>query len=276
MGFSSQEYWSWLPFPSLGSLPKPGIKPRSPVLQADSLPSEPPRKLFLFLNCDPLQCLYWKPIFSEVSPLWPIRMPVSQYCLTSWPPGHLTASQYLFPAGPYGVESFVFIALNPWVFIALNPWLPVQISRASFLCHSLFPAIIFNKSSHLSGHIFVHFLLSSSGHKKYTCVLHTCPAICSFFRAKAGAIRYPSITYHKLVHSVSNIWKLLYSFIVVYSKITDLVPVTLSRSKVTPWILKSASTFWVGILHSQKVFFLLLSHLSLLQISLLDMTMIAN
>ena len=44
MGFSSQEYWSGLPFPSPGDLPDPGIKPRSPALQADSLPSEPPGK----------------------------------------------------------------------------------------------------------------------------------------------------------------------------------------------------------------------------------------
>ena len=42
MGFSRQEYWSGLPFPSPGDLPNPGIKPRSPELQADSLPSEPP------------------------------------------------------------------------------------------------------------------------------------------------------------------------------------------------------------------------------------------
>ena len=42
MGFSSQEYWSELPFPFPGDLPDPGIKPRSPALQTDSLPSEPP------------------------------------------------------------------------------------------------------------------------------------------------------------------------------------------------------------------------------------------
>ena len=42
MGFSRQEYWSGLPFPSPGDLPEPGIEPRSPTLQADSLPSEPP------------------------------------------------------------------------------------------------------------------------------------------------------------------------------------------------------------------------------------------
>ena len=39
-----QEYWSGLPFPSPGDLPDPGIKPKSPALQADSLPSESPGK----------------------------------------------------------------------------------------------------------------------------------------------------------------------------------------------------------------------------------------
>ena len=40
MGFSRQEYWSGLPFPTPGDLPNPGIEPRSPALQADSLLSE--------------------------------------------------------------------------------------------------------------------------------------------------------------------------------------------------------------------------------------------
>ena len=44
MGFSRQEYWSGLPFPSPGDLPNPGIKPGSPALQTDALPSEPPGK----------------------------------------------------------------------------------------------------------------------------------------------------------------------------------------------------------------------------------------
>ena len=44
MGFSRQEYWSGLPCPSPGDLPKPGSKPRSPSLQANSLPAEPQRK----------------------------------------------------------------------------------------------------------------------------------------------------------------------------------------------------------------------------------------
>ena len=44
VGFSRQEYWSGLPFSSPGDLPEPGIKPRSPALQADALTSEPPGK----------------------------------------------------------------------------------------------------------------------------------------------------------------------------------------------------------------------------------------
>ena len=39
MGFSRQEYWNGLPFPSPGDLPDPGIEPRSPTLQADALTS---------------------------------------------------------------------------------------------------------------------------------------------------------------------------------------------------------------------------------------------
>ena len=45
MRFSRQECCSGLPFPSPGDLPNPGIEPRSPALQADALPSEPPGKL---------------------------------------------------------------------------------------------------------------------------------------------------------------------------------------------------------------------------------------
>ena len=45
VGFSRQEYWSGVPFPSPGDLPNPGIEPGSPTLQADSLLSQPPGKL---------------------------------------------------------------------------------------------------------------------------------------------------------------------------------------------------------------------------------------
>ena len=51
--FFRQEYWSGLPFPSPGDLPNPGFEPRSPTLQADSLPSEPPGKPLPF---------FWMPL----------------------------------------------------------------------------------------------------------------------------------------------------------------------------------------------------------------------
>ena len=61
MEFSRQEYWSGLPCPSPGDLPDPGIKPRSPVLQADSLPPEPPGK----------------PVTIQIAPILPLRLSVS-------------------------------------------------------------------------------------------------------------------------------------------------------------------------------------------------------
>ena len=44
MGFSRQEYWSGLPFPSAGDLPESGIEPGFPTLEADALTSETPGK----------------------------------------------------------------------------------------------------------------------------------------------------------------------------------------------------------------------------------------
>ena len=61
MRFSRQEYWSGLIFSSPGDFPDPGIKPRSPTLQADTLPSEPPGKFqesFLELELLPFCSLY--------------------------------------------------------------------------------------------------------------------------------------------------------------------------------------------------------------------------
>ena len=56
MGFSRQEYQSGLPFPSPGDLPDPGIKPGSPELQADALPSEPPLQFSSVAQSCPTLC----------------------------------------------------------------------------------------------------------------------------------------------------------------------------------------------------------------------------
>ena len=50
VGFSRQEYWSGLPFPSPGDLSNPGIEARSSVLQADSLPPEPGKLSFNYIH----------------------------------------------------------------------------------------------------------------------------------------------------------------------------------------------------------------------------------
>ena len=62
MGFSRQEYWSGLPFPSPGDLPHPGIKPGSPALQADTLTSEPAGKSYNYqyisrIDLHNIQCI---------------------------------------------------------------------------------------------------------------------------------------------------------------------------------------------------------------------------
>ena len=50
MGFSRQEYWSRLPFPSPEDLPDPGIEPKSPALRADALTSEQPLADYLDID----------------------------------------------------------------------------------------------------------------------------------------------------------------------------------------------------------------------------------
>ena len=57
MGFSRQEYCSGLPYPSPGDLPDPEIEPRSPALQANSLPSEPPGKPDII---GPFKVVHWE------------------------------------------------------------------------------------------------------------------------------------------------------------------------------------------------------------------------
>ena len=67
-GFSRQEYWSGLLFPSPGDLPNPGIEPRSPALQANSLLSDPPDMSMLLSHFIPpsSSCTYSKLTASKV------------------------------------------------------------------------------------------------------------------------------------------------------------------------------------------------------------------
>ena len=59
MGFSRQEYWSRLQFPSPGDLPDPGIEPGSPALKEDSLLTKPSGKPAKFINTDQILVYIW-------------------------------------------------------------------------------------------------------------------------------------------------------------------------------------------------------------------------
>ena len=67
MGFSRQEYLSGLPFPSPGGLPDPGIEPRSPAFQADSLPPEPPGNSSQIFQPKQLLSQLWRPVLLGLS-----------------------------------------------------------------------------------------------------------------------------------------------------------------------------------------------------------------
>ena len=67
MGFSRQEHWSGLPFPSPGDVPDPGIEPGSPALQAESLPSELPKNPKHFIVN--MKYIYTPTIYKEINDL---------------------------------------------------------------------------------------------------------------------------------------------------------------------------------------------------------------
>ena len=89
-GILQARYWSGLPFPPPGNLPGSGIEPRSPVLQADCLPSEPPGKSEqLFISELIMQYL----VLSEKNPL-----PHLCGSLLCWVYCEIVFSMILFPA----------------------------------------------------------------------------------------------------------------------------------------------------------------------------------
>ena len=79
MGCSRQEYWSGLPFPSPGNLPYPGIKPRSPSLQTDDLPTD---LCCIFCNNNSPNRIYLWPVF--VSKTLPPFYNISAAFLIHW------------------------------------------------------------------------------------------------------------------------------------------------------------------------------------------------
>ena len=125
MGFSRQEYWSGLPFPSPGDLPNPGTKPRSSALQADALTSEPPGYTRIFIHLSNQEYI-WSPHWGLlegttlkewlISPVWQEvcwlkkmhNLILENYVLVSGYTGLKPSSSqsYGFPSSMYGCESW--------------------------------------------------------------------------------------------------------------------------------------------------------------------------
>ena len=97
MGFSRQEYWSGLPFPSTGDLPDPGIEPGSPALQTDALPSEPRQGDLNFK----LNLKFINSIYSNESICYFI-LPVLAFIASLLPPAVLMVTERLH----IGTESY--------------------------------------------------------------------------------------------------------------------------------------------------------------------------
>ena len=106
-GFSRQEYWSGLPCPPPSDLPNTGIEPRSPALQVDALPSEPPgktvRKLLSGLNSS---CILQFIIDSLKIDIWWVWTKGTDYWANIW-------------AGPESVLHSWF--LNTFLSLAYEP-----------------------------------------------------------------------------------------------------------------------------------------------------------
>ena len=81
-GFSRQEYWSGLPFPSPGDLPDREIEPRCPALQVDALTSEPPGKPTLSHKGNP-RILEWVAYPFSSGSSWP-RSQTGVSCIAGW------------------------------------------------------------------------------------------------------------------------------------------------------------------------------------------------
>ena len=110
MGFSRQEYQSRLSFPPPGDLPDPGIEPRYPTLQADTLPSEPPGE----------------------------PTPNSFLSLTSYPSGTLIGSTFkIYPKFSYCLP---LLLLSPWLETFISHQYYCQVFQLLLL--SLYSAIL--------------------------------------------------------------------------------------------------------------------------------------
>ena len=136
-GSSRQEYWSRLPCPPPGDLPNPGMEPRSPALQVDSLPSEPSGKP------------WWDTLihFSAVFPLWLLILIWSlklNYCLFPLTFICLCSSLFFLKCLPPSLHIWDIPPQTPLSYLSTNTHIPLEaMSTSSELSLGLFPEHLF-------------------------------------------------------------------------------------------------------------------------------------
>ena len=120
MGFSRQEYWHGLPFLSPRNLPDPGMKPGSPALQADALPTEPlGESLFYIESVNSIAhfCLtLWDPMDCSMPGL-PVHHQLPEFSQTHvhWVGDAIQPSHLLLPPSPPAFNLFQHQGLFQWV-----------------------------------------------------------------------------------------------------------------------------------------------------------------
>ena len=147
MEFSRQEYWCGLPFPSPGDLPNPGIKPQSPALQADSLPSEPPGKPILEL----LAHYKYSSIVTDVScyfsPIWFL-------CIWAWKQPQCMGSRITHTAMYAGLHEpmaglLISVCIQKKITTCSHPITPLYLPSQCILASNLDLLIRFSSSSEI-------------------------------------------------------------------------------------------------------------------------------
>ena len=112
MEFSRQEYWSGLSFPSPGDLLDTWIEPRSPSLQADALPSEPPTKMSIQRKTTKAKRVLYKVIEERFPKPFPFLWPVF-YCAI----GNEASS---FPVFLWGIVCLLFLEFKHCHILKIN------------------------------------------------------------------------------------------------------------------------------------------------------------
>ena len=130
--FSRQRYWSGLPFPTPGDFPDPGIEPKSPALQADALPSEPPGKPPLWSDFN---------VYHSRDTLW-LLVPIFP-ALLRWDFGKMQIKQLkLKPKLYISSEQVIFYPIIFNCFIGVGI-LRHHIPKMEMLCFSIGTRLIF-------------------------------------------------------------------------------------------------------------------------------------